>query len=324
MQAKNLYLRCAGIFFLHIFLCLGLSAQGWQVRHYSVEDGLPHDVCYAIHQDQKGFIWIGTDLGLVRFGGNTFHTYGMEDGLANPYIITVGETPGGQIWATTYEGGLFNLKRDRFEKSPLIDPGFWYHPQLHFLSDSSWIQQDVRAYIYAGITRVKLPGRPINFVRWYHEDGELKGLEVDFLDKSNAYHKFLTHQVFDDNRVASLHLWSGKDKQLWMGSDKGLFILDDRNRLTTRPAHPDLLNISVEGLHGNETGDLILNSRSKVYVLKADGSLLTFTLPADVPAPHKIKISDDGRAYWGDALGIQLWTLDLGTGAFLAQVRGFH
>jgi ligand-binding sensor domain-containing protein len=281
-----------------------------------VEDGLPHDVCYGIHQDQKGFMWIGTDLGLVRFDGNTFHPYGLEDGLPNPYIITVGETPQGQIWSTPYEGGIHYLEEEKFEKNPYVDPYFWYHPKVHYISDSIAFLQDLRTDLYSGITGLIYPGEASHFVRWYHINGELEGRRIQIENEADSYNKFLIHQTYDDDRVASLCFWSNRQYQLWLGTEEGLFMLDDPENLTTHLAHPDLAGVPVYGLHGNEVGDLIINSRSKIYLLQEDGSLSSFDLPSGVPSPPKIKISNGRKAYWGDALGAQFWTLDLKTGAF--------
>ncbi|RYF62712.1 MAG: hypothetical protein EOO39_29810, partial [Cytophagaceae bacterium] len=37
-----------------------------QVRHFSVEHGLPNRSVTRIKQDSQGFIWIGTDAGISR------------------------------------------------------------------------------------------------------------------------------------------------------------------------------------------------------------------------------------------------------------------
>ncbi|MCB9264082.1 MAG: hypothetical protein H6558_03555 [Lewinellaceae bacterium] len=38
-------------------------------EHISVEQGLPSRYVYAFAQDSKGFLWIGTSLGLSRYDG---------------------------------------------------------------------------------------------------------------------------------------------------------------------------------------------------------------------------------------------------------------
>jgi signal transduction histidine kinase/ligand-binding sensor domain-containing protein len=59
------------------FLCLGFLASEAQLKHlifdkYTAENGLSHSVCMCLAQDEDGFIWIGTEVGLNRFDGKDF------------------------------------------------------------------------------------------------------------------------------------------------------------------------------------------------------------------------------------------------------------
>lgn len=49
----------------------------------SVRDGLPHENCYAILEDERGNFWISTDNGLCLYSPNrkTFRRFGEEEGL---------------------------------------------------------------------------------------------------------------------------------------------------------------------------------------------------------------------------------------------------
>ena len=44
--------------------------ESWQTR-----DGLPTNGIRALAQDADGFLWLGTDAGLVRFDGVEFRTF---------------------------------------------------------------------------------------------------------------------------------------------------------------------------------------------------------------------------------------------------------
>jgi ligand-binding sensor domain-containing protein len=46
--------------------------QSTNYQYYGVENGLPTNLIKCLIQDKKGFIWIGTPNGLVRFDGRTF------------------------------------------------------------------------------------------------------------------------------------------------------------------------------------------------------------------------------------------------------------
>lgn len=54
--------------------------------HYTVKNGLPQMQCVNLYQDSKGYIWIGTKVGLSRFDGIKFENYGLEDGMSSASI----------------------------------------------------------------------------------------------------------------------------------------------------------------------------------------------------------------------------------------------
>jgi len=49
-----------------------------------MENGLPQNTVQALAQTTDGFLWIGTEIGLVRFDGNTFVTYDQNSKPALP------------------------------------------------------------------------------------------------------------------------------------------------------------------------------------------------------------------------------------------------
>ncbi|MBO9616287.1 MAG: hypothetical protein J7619_26570 [Dyadobacter sp.] len=48
------------------------------VRHYTSDNGLPQNSVRAIMQDHDGFVWLATDMGLVRFDGQSFVTFDKD------------------------------------------------------------------------------------------------------------------------------------------------------------------------------------------------------------------------------------------------------
>ncbi|WP_298901196.1 two-component regulator propeller domain-containing protein [uncultured Psychroserpens sp.] len=77
----------------HITIVLFLSmffvgnAQNKQLRAFTLEDGLPQSQVYAMTQDSKGYLWLGTQGGgLARFDGNDFRVFNEANGLLSNYI----------------------------------------------------------------------------------------------------------------------------------------------------------------------------------------------------------------------------------------------
>lgn len=72
-------------FFSFSFL---FSRNDFQFRHFTVEDGLPSNSVRAIVQDKTGFIWIGTDEGLVRYDGKRVKTF--RDNSLDNSVVEIG------------------------------------------------------------------------------------------------------------------------------------------------------------------------------------------------------------------------------------------
>ena len=67
-------------------LCSALAAQEYKVKEFGVNDGLPQDYVYSIHQDASGYLWIGTGEGLARFDGINFEVFTANDSLCSNFI----------------------------------------------------------------------------------------------------------------------------------------------------------------------------------------------------------------------------------------------
>ncbi len=88
--------------------------------HLTVADGLPNNTIRAIHQDDQGFMWFGTDDGLSRYDGYHFVTYKHEqdnpDSIASNQVRDIFEDSDGYLWVGTWNGGVsrFDAKTETF------------------------------------------------------------------------------------------------------------------------------------------------------------------------------------------------------------------
>lgn len=124
---KNLYCLSLCVIYNVIFLTSILysfksDAQIIQpgVSHirFTEKNGLPSSETYDIIQDSKGYIWIGTDKGAVKYDGSSFEIFTTENGLTDNTIFRIVEDYKGRIWFITYNkklcyyynGQLFSYK----------------------------------------------------------------------------------------------------------------------------------------------------------------------------------------------------------------------
>ena len=68
----------------------------------------------SITQDHEGFIWLGTQTGLVRWDGFRARRYRadpeQEGSLPDAYILSVHVDTGGRLWVGTSAGGLVRYR----------------------------------------------------------------------------------------------------------------------------------------------------------------------------------------------------------------------
>lgn len=88
-------------------------------RHYTMNDGIPETYVNWISQDSRGFIWLATWHGLLKFDGYKFITYKRNPASANSLghnIVTgLWEDHHGRLWVA-HAGGLdlFNPQTEAF------------------------------------------------------------------------------------------------------------------------------------------------------------------------------------------------------------------
>ena len=106
------------ILILALFLQVAFLNAQETVTHYSTQNGLPHDLTYELFQDKDGFIWIGTDDGVVKYDGQDFRTFNADDGLLSNYVIAINQMANGRIILGTWGGGIQSISGDKVD--PLV------------------------------------------------------------------------------------------------------------------------------------------------------------------------------------------------------------
>ncbi|MFN0084785.1 MAG: two-component regulator propeller domain-containing protein [Blastocatellia bacterium] len=91
------------------------SITQYRHRAWKTEEGLPQLSVQAIIQTRDGYLWIGTQEGLVRFDGVRFTVFDKQNtpGLKNSSINALLDGKDGSLWIGT-SGGLTRLKDGRF------------------------------------------------------------------------------------------------------------------------------------------------------------------------------------------------------------------
>jgi ligand-binding sensor domain-containing protein len=81
--------------------------EAWQAK-----DGLPQSSIESILQGRDGYLWLGTQEGLVRFDGLSFEVFDRArlPAMTNNHVRTLLEDPEGGLWIGTIGGGLLQFR----------------------------------------------------------------------------------------------------------------------------------------------------------------------------------------------------------------------
>src|SRR5687767_7924205 len=85
----------------------------WSTRfattNWSIAEGLPQTTVTDLAQDDRGFLWVTTLGGLVRFDGRTFKRVSATGSEFGSLRFTAVTCAGPRIWVGTEHGRLFRI-----------------------------------------------------------------------------------------------------------------------------------------------------------------------------------------------------------------------
>ncbi len=122
---KPYYILFSIFFQSLLFTPMGLAQQtplDLKFRRLSENSQLSNLTIRSIHQDSKGFLWVGTLDGLNRFDGYDFKVYknieNDSNSLFKNQIQTIFEDSRGTLWVSTLNSGLhrYNRSADVFHR----------------------------------------------------------------------------------------------------------------------------------------------------------------------------------------------------------------
>src|SRR3989440_8684463 len=149
MQMRQRIVGAAIVFFLLLVVgtCAAALDPSKHIKQYvhntwTSLDGLPQNSILAIQQTQDGYLWFGTQEGLVRFNGIQFTTFNQANtpGLKQNAITSLLEE-NGTLWIGTYGGGLTSYTSGVFTSYTTENglPGNYVSTVIHDKKHNLWI-----------------------------------------------------------------------------------------------------------------------------------------------------------------------------------------
>ena len=98
------------VFVFLLIIASNSFAQNPYSVTYNLESGLPTSNIYNSFQDDKGYLWFATDVGVLKFNGYEFKHYNTDDGLSDNEVFRIFEDSKKRLWFLTLNGKLSYFK----------------------------------------------------------------------------------------------------------------------------------------------------------------------------------------------------------------------
>ncbi|MBK8965120.1 MAG: histidine kinase [Lewinellaceae bacterium] len=82
-----------------------------------MRSGLPSNLIYRAFQDSNGFLWLGTDKGLVKHDSHRFRIFTIKEGLLDPEVLNIWEDRNDRLWLSCFRKTPCYRKFDKFYTS---------------------------------------------------------------------------------------------------------------------------------------------------------------------------------------------------------------
>ncbi len=240
-------------YFLTNFILVMCCGQMSIIKHYTTEDGLPHDITYEILQDKNHHIWIGTDDGLTQFDGKTFTTYNNK-GLISNYVIALKEY-GDSIIIGTWGGGLHTLANNTIQPYNTHKKNNQKIEKFELLPNNSIILQQANS----------------NYGIFHQSRDSIVNFEIGIVNDrpkllESVKHKLKTYdfKTFTFTKIKEniyIHNNNGNTKLDYTPLE-GLYIL---HQDTLQPVFPKLSNQYISAIHSNQDTLWMLNQDNIVF-----------------------------------------------------------
>ncbi|MDQ1355114.1 MAG: PPM-type phosphatase protein [Acidobacteriota bacterium] len=225
---------------------LDTSKQITQYIHdvWGIEQGLPQNSVSPVIQTRDGYLWLGTQEGLVRFDGSHFNVYdnrSVEQISAN-WIRALYEDRDGNLWIGTHDGGLSCLTKEG---------KFLTYTTVHGLSNN----------IVLSICEGN------DGILWIGTSDGLNQL------KNGKFTRYTTNEGLSDKTINVMYAALGGS--LWIGTNKGLNRLEN-GKFIVYTIQEGLSNNIVRAISPGSDGKLWIGTDNGLNCLE-NGSFVVYT-----------------------------------------------
>ena len=314
------------VFLFFIFLLNTYSyAQNKNYKIIDVNNGLPSNYVYRSIEDHKGFLWIATDAGLVRFDGKHSQLFTTKQGLPDNVVLALAIEKNGRIWVNCFKQSpvYFDEVKNRFIEPlnkkngakiattlnmllfPLKESGIMYYNP-----NGSFVFKDKRLIVYK-------PGlkQRWNFLIQENEDGtQLRSGINRYNPKDGSSYNVIYH-TRGQKLIDSIIVLKNYKGAIGEATDEGKFYLFARfmnkcyifSNLETNPLRYSLDSVIIPEIYYNESF-----TKTRLYFIALTGKIYIFDKKT-LKQVNQIKGDYLTNSYYNDSKGNEwIATIDKG------------
>jgi ligand-binding sensor domain-containing protein/serine phosphatase RsbU (regulator of sigma subunit)/ABC-type amino acid transport substrate-binding protein len=252
---------------------------------YGAQDGLPQEDIFSIFQDNRGYMWFGTNAGAVRYNGREMKVYDITRGLINNTVMDIDQDSSGIIYFSTSRGVAL-LMNDSVMKTIFPDKSF---TNIRIDSKSNkWFYGD------NGIAELDNEGKEIDFSAINTElfgkiidmESDRKGNGKFFATPRGVYYYSFTNKglrkVLEDECYA---IFLDSNDSIWYSTRDGIFIRSFRelinggNHTVARKLNKTIgvSNVIIKQILQGKYGSVWLLSDLQIYqVISTDQKAIIY------------------------------------------------
>ena len=247
--------------------------DSWQMR-----DGLPGQAVNSFSETPDGYLWVGTDGGLVRFDGSRFRTFTSQNvpALREDRILRLLTSRDGSLWIATDGGGLVQLSGGQFRSyvADGIPESAFVRGLYQSANQVIWVATD------GGIFRVQgdhlaranqelgISYLAVNAVLEDHLGRIWVGGGQLFASDHGKALEYVLQQNGSPSHVKSL--FETRDGSIWAGTVEGLYRLSPETKKFTRV---NGIAGTIRTMREDENGDLWVGSNEEGIHLIRNGKV---------------------------------------------------
>ncbi len=271
-----------------------LSQLGHEV--WTSDSGLPQNSITAILQTRDGYLWLGTQEGLVRFDGVRFRIFDTRntEAFGDDWVQALIETRDGALWIGTVTG-LIRMQHGEFRKFPAGGLDTAVVEALFESRDGAvWVASNLGASRIQGgrvRTYTDCEGLPGIDVRSIGEDGEGNLWVGGAWGVARWDRARFVPWTLDDGLPGALALAPDPEGGLWVGTGHGLAHIGAEDARTYE-AGAGLTNGLVRAVYRDRRGTLWLGTDGGLFRLR-DGRFQQLTTADGLSSNRILAIHED-------------------------------